>query len=155
MNTFGIWYRVFFPGVFIITIGLIVALLTIYLRRKNVEKPTKKKKIVEVLSLSFIFIVGIGFMLYYLVIAINPTPVEYVGTFQYEQRNSRVAPPLPVTFEYVFSDEENEYNQVFYMDTFSKEKIFSKDLEQGVTYKIYYDKSTNIIMKIEIETGDG
>ena len=104
--------------------------------------------------MSFILIVGISFTLYYLIIAINPTPVEYVGTFQYQQRNSRVAPPLPVTFEYIFSDDENEYKQIFYMDAFSKEKIFSEDLEQGVTYKIYYDKRTNIIMKIETETVD-
>lgn len=79
---------------------------------------------------------------------IFPHVSSYTGEFIDTHRNSRVAPPLPFTSEYVFWNGE-EKKQVFYLDSFSKKEIFPCELELGDTYVVYFDEFTNVIVKIE------
>jgi hypothetical protein len=77
-----------------------------------------------------------------------PDVSSYVGEFVDVHRNSRVAPPLPITYEYVFWDGEGE-KKVFYLDVFSKREIFPDEFVNDQKYKIYYDEFTNVIIKVE------
>ena len=74
---------------------------------------------------------------------------SYTGEFVESNRNSRVAPPLPLTEEYVFWNGEGE-KQVFYLDVFSKEKMFPREFVSGNTYTIYFDEFTSVIVKVEL-----
>jgi hypothetical protein len=77
-----------------------------------------------------------------------PDVSTHTGAFLYSHRNSRVAPPLPFTEEYVFEN-PGERHKCFYLDVFSKKKIFPQDFECGVVYTVYYDKLTRVIVKAE------
>lgn len=72
----------------------------------------------------------------------------YTGAFIEMHRNSRVAPPLPFTYEYVFWNETGN-KQVFYLDVFSKNDMFPYDFDNNKEYKIYYDEFTNVIVKVD------
>ncbi len=60
------------------------------------------------------------------------------------------------SWRYVFDDGEKPYES-FYLDSFSKKKIFNKDFEEGKTYKIYYEEKDRIIVRVEEsgQSGDG
>lgn len=79
----------------------------------------------------------------------SPHVSSYTGEFIESHRNSRVAPPLPVTFEYVFWNGEG-LKPVFYLDTFSKKEIFPSDFEKGKEYTIFFDEFTSVIVRVEV-----
>ena len=77
-----------------------------------------------------------------------PDVSSYTGEFVGTHRNSTVAPPLPVTNEYVFWDGEGK-RKVFYLDAFSKKEIFPYEFESDRKYTVYFDKFTKVIVKVE------
>ena len=50
--------------------------------------------------------------------------------------------------KFTFDGGEN-LNPSFELDAFSKKKIYSEDFEKESKYKIFYEKDTNIIVKVE------
>lgn len=79
-----------------------------------------------------------------------PHVLYYDGEYVKENRNSRVAPPLPLTYEYIFSNgNEEEKNQVFYLDVISGKEILPSGFSRRQTYRVYYDKLTRVIVKVE------
>ena len=50
--------------------------------------------------------------------------------------------------EYVVEN-GNDKNEVFYLDTFSKKKIYADEFEVGEIYRIQYEKTTKIIVKVD------
>lgn len=78
-----------------------------------------------------------------------PQVLYYEGEFVEENRNSRVAKPLPLTQEYIFSNENDEKNQAFYLDGISGKKILPTGFSRRQTYRVYYDKLTRVIVKVE------
>ena len=84
---------------------------------------------------------------------ISPDISSYTGEFVDTHRNSRVAPPLPVTSEYVFWNGEGKKVK-YYLDVFSKKQVFPCDLVIGEEYTVYFDTETKIIVKIEIVEKD-
>ncbi len=83
----------------------------------------------------------------------NPSIISHEGYFEREYRDSTEAPPLPVTFAYVFSN-NGQPKLTFYLDAFSRKKIFNCDFEKGVLYRIYYEESSHIIVNVEILNSD-
>ena len=63
------------------------------------------------------------------------------GKFKESYRDSRVAPPLPVTRAYVF-DIGEKTNKVVYLDAFTKNKYFQENMVIDDEYTIYYEKRT-------------
>lgn len=78
-----------------------------------------------------------------------PDVSVHTGAFLSSARNSRAAPPLPVTREYVFEN-PGERHKCFYLDAFSMKKVFPQEFECGEVYTIYYDKLTKVIVGVEI-----
>lgn len=116
-----------------------------------IEKPWKKKfsfrnNIVQILTIGFSICLG----LFYVSRLIFTDVSSYTGVFVSSNRDSSVAPPLPVTFEYVF-DGNSEKNKVFYLDVFSKKEIFPDEFKENVRYTIYYDTLTSVIVRVEAE----
>ena len=114
------------------------------------EKPWRGFKKNSVTGMIIIF-ASILFSVYYASRIISPDISSYTGEFIESHRNSRVAPPLPFTNEYVFYDGYGK-RKVVYLDTGSKNAIFGEELEIGKTYTVYFDDLTKIIVRIELES---
>lgn len=139
-NYCGIIYRLWgVCGVFAIVGGLclLVAFDQNGPRRKN-----------GLLAGVLLILFALGLTIKYTTYLINPEVESYQGIFVEEYRDSRVAPPLPYTMAYYFTDSEGEYS-VFFLDVFSKKNIFNDSFQGGDTYIIYYETNTEIIVGVE------
>ena len=139
-NFSGIIFRIW--GVCGISLGL--CLLCILVDKPWTKKFKIKKHIVELLGIAFVL--GLGAV--YLFRIVSPGISSFSGSFVSTNRNSRVAPPLPVTSQYVFENEDG-YKKVVYLDVFSKKKIQPEGFDKGVEYTIYFDEFTNVIVRVE------
>lgn len=140
-NYSGILYRIYGVGGIILLLGVLGLLL---------KKPWSKGWKIQDCKLDLIIIaVSVVFIVFYVSRIFFPNISSYTGNFIKSNRNSRVAPPLPFTNEYVFWNGEGKKNK-FYLDIFSKEAIFSDIFEKNQKYTIYFDKLTNIIVKVEV-----
>ena len=141
-NFSGIVYRIWgVSGIMLLLLGIICILL---------EKPWKKgfkikKCIFGVIAILFALGLGID----YASRIVSPNISSYTGEFIRSNRDSSVAPPLRLTYEYVFWNGEGK-KQGFYLDVLSKKEIFPYDFEEGQEYIIYFDKGTNVIVRVDI-----
>ena len=139
-NFSGVFYRIWGVCGILLLLGVVCIL---------VEKPWAKKNKLKDLKIGLVGIaLAIGLGLVYASRIVFPDVLSYTGEFVDTHRNSRVAPPLPLTDEYVFWNGEGK-RQVFYLDFFSKKEIFPYEFEYGRQYTIYYDDFTNVIVKVE------
>lgn len=136
----GIIYRIWGVCGCIFLIGVLCILI---------EKPWKNQFTLERFGLG-IFIIGIAFSLgiFYLSRIISPSINYFDGMFVSENRNSTIAPPLPLTYEYIFSTQE-EKDPVVYIDVISKKNVFPEKFVEGNHYRIYFDELTRIIVHVE------
>lgn len=140
-NFSGILFRIWGVCGVILLLGAICILF---------EKPWAKHIKIKDCKLGLILIAfAICLGLVYLSRIVFPDVSSYTGEFIESHRNSSVAPPLPVTYEYVFWNREGK-KQVFYLDVFSKNTIFPYEFERGQKYEIYYDEFTNVITRVEL-----
>ena len=140
-NFSGIIYRIFGVCGAIFILGIIYILL---------NKPWSQNFKIQNCKLSIISIaLAVCLSLLYISRIIFPAVSSYTGEFIDHHRNSRVAPPLPVTYEYVFGNDEDK-KHVFYLDVFSKEKIYPSEFEHGCKYTIYFDKLTKVIVAVKV-----
>jgi hypothetical protein len=140
-NFSGIMYRIWSTCGFLFFLGCLLIIL---------EKPWKKCNIKKCISGFVIALLGIGLAVIYLSRMFYPNISVYTGEFISSNRDSSVAPPLPLTNEYCFWN-GNEKKKVFYLDILSKKEIFPNDFETGEEYVVYYDEFTKIIVKVEIK----
>lgn len=139
-NYSGVLYRIWGVSGIILLLGLVLIIF---------EKPWAKNFKIQKCKLGLIviaFAVCLG--LVYLSRIVFPDVSSYTGEFIETHRNSRVAPPLPVTYEYVFWNGEGK-KQVYYLDIFSKKKIIPYEFETGQQYTIWFDDFTNVIVRVE------
>ena len=140
-NYSGIIYRIWGVCGIILLIGVICLLI----RKPKGDKFKIKHYKVELFTIVFAIVLG----LIYISRIIFPSVSSYTGEFIEKHRNSRVAPPLPFTSEYVFLN-ANGKNPKFYLDSFSKKNIYPFDFEEGKQYTIYFDEFTKVIVRVEI-----
>ncbi len=136
----GIVYRILAVSGIMFLLGILCILF---------EKPWSdtfrmRNCIVGILLLVFSILSGI----FYLTRIAFPHVLYYEGEYVEENRNSRAAPPLPLTYEYVSSNENGEKNQVFYLDVISCNKMIPSGFSSKQTYRIYYDEPTRVIVEI-------
>ena len=140
-NYSGIWFRIWSACGILALISIINLLFS---------KPWKKKlKIrdlkVELGGLTF----AILMVIFYLSRIIFPDTASYTGAFQSEYRDSGASSPLPVIYGYCFWNGEGK-KPTFYLDIYSKRKIFPEEFNKEQEYTIYYDKLTNVIVKVDV-----
>lgn len=139
-NYSGLFFRIWGVCGVILLLGVICIL---------VEKPWTTSFKLQDCKLGLIIIAfAVCLGLVYLKRILLPDISSYTGEYIESHRNSRVAPPLPVTNGYVFWDGEGK-RPVFYLDLFSKKEIFPYELEEGKEYTIYFDSFTKVIVKVE------
>ncbi len=139
-NFSGIVYRIWGVCGIILLVGIIVILCAKpWMPDFNISK-------VKIDLLFIVFAICLGSI--YISRIVFPDVSSYTGEFIETHRNSRVAPPLPFTDEYVFWNGEGK-KQVFYLDIFSKKEIFPYEFVSDQKYTIYFDDFTNVIVKVE------
>lgn len=140
LNYSGILYRIWAVCGSLLIIGLLLVLL---------EKPWAKTFNIRNCKLGLLMIIMRLLLggIYASRIAV-PHVVSYTGEFVETHRNSRVAPPLPFTYEYVFWNGEGD-RCVVYLDTFSKEHICPEGFQVGEMYEVFFDEFTNVIVRVD------
>lgn len=114
-NFSGVLYRIWGGCGVILVLGVACILL---------NRPWARKVKIKDCKLGLIMIAAaIGLSLLYASRIVFPDVSSYTGEFIDSHRNSRVAPPLPVTNEYVFWNGEGK-NKLFIW-TFSQKKKYS------------------------------
>lgn len=148
-NVDGIIYRIFAVGgiIFLLFVGcfFIVKPWTI---KSEKEKNKRRKKILEMITLTVGLIWAVCTICFYSYKSFNPKIESYTGAFVREYRDSTVAPPLPFTSAYVFDGYKGK-DRRFYIDSSSKKAIYPEDFSEGKMYIIYYEKDTKIIVGVE------
>lgn len=140
MNYSGIIYRIWGEAGMIILLGLACILFS-GLRTKSFSKQCFAAGILCVLY-------GCGMTICYLTCLFSPQIDSFQGFLYEEYRNSRVAPPLPLTMEYSFSEVDGD-KKVFYLDLLSKKEIIPEGFQEGEEYIVCYETRTNIIVRVE------
>ena len=140
-NYSGIIYRLLSPCGIVLALGILHILLTFNLERKLNFHNCKTGILIIFASICFTLI--------HLYNIMYPDVKEYTGEFLYEHRNSRTAPPLPFTMEYIFWNGEG-YKYGFYLDIFSMKEIYPEGFTVCQKYTIYYEDATNVIIGVEI-----
>ena len=146
-NFSGVYFRIWGVCAIIVLIGIICILITKLWLGFNFKKCAFGM---------FAVLFGLIMSLVYIKGVVCQDVCSYTGVFVQTTRNSRVAPPLPVTREYVFYNGEGK-KQEFYLDAFSKKEVFPYDFKVGETYTVYFEKFSSVIVKVETEgdKGDG
>lgn len=140
-NFSGIVYRIGGVSGIMLLLGIICILL---------EKPwIKGFKFKSCMIGMLLVIAGIGSGVFFASRIVFPDVSSYTGEFIRSNRDSTVAPPLPLTNEYVFWNGEGK-KQGFYLDVLSKKEIFPYDFEEGQEYMIYFDEVTNVIVRVDV-----
>lgn len=139
-NFSGVFYRIWGVCGVILILGVVYILL---------NRPWARNVKIKDCKLGLVMIAAaIGLSLLYASRIVFPGVSSYTGAFIDSHRNSRVAPPLPLTNEYVFWNGEGK-KQTFYLDIFSKKEIFPDDFVSDRKYTIYFDEFTNVIVQVE------
>ena len=123
----GIRSRIFSTGCIVGIMGLFLAIVSVVHDKKY-------------LAASFL---SLAFSLIYV--------TSYLYVFKESYRDSRIAPPLPVTRAYVF-DIGEKTNKVVYLDAFTKNKYFQENMVIDDEYTIYYEKRTKIVVGVKKES---
>lgn len=144
-NFSGIWFRIWGVDGVVLILEIVVILIKI-LPKKNIKlKECIKECKMELFAIVFAIVMGLsdasGIW--------SPDVLSYTGKFVVSHTNSRVAPPLPVTYEYVFWNGEGE-RRILYLDVFSMKEIFPYEFVRDQEYTIYFDKGTKVILKVEV-----
>lgn len=142
-NFGGILYRVWAVGGIILLLG-VACLLVSKIGREDFNKDC-------CIAGVFCSAVGIAAIVYFLFCMFFPQVSSIHGTFTQTYRNSRVAPPLPFTYEYKFYDDDG-FAGVFYLDTFTRKEIIPEDFILNQEYIVYYEARTNVIVGAEMVT---
>lgn len=97
----GLLYRVFCVGGIILIVSVILLLLSKFWDKRRLNRSDLRIAIFGIV-LSLIYC---GAYVYKI---INPDILAYQGYFEEAYRDSRVAPPIPATYAYVFSNNESK-----------------------------------------------
>ena len=123
-------------------IFLLMAIICFLVSRFWNQKKRDKK---GVLAGSLAILVSLFMIIRYGSAVISPEIQTYEGYFLRQNSVSRVA---PFTKEYVFLDPDDP-DPGFYLDTFSKKEIFPQEFDEETLYRIYYEESTKVIVRVE------
>ena len=139
----GLIFRIWGCYGFMILLGAICFPWKIF-KGKKLEKRNKQGLLAAALNWGL----GLVFIAITIISMAHPNVASYTGVYLSSRDDSRSAPPLPVTMIYVFRDDFGN-RKGFDLDDFSKRKIYPAKFERGKRYTIYYDKFSEVIVRVE------
>lgn len=140
LNYDGIIYRIWTVGGILVLLGITLLLMGCFGSKSHRDKKLLRAALVSLITAVLIT----AFFLFKL---FNPAVASHEGHFIRSNRKSGA----PFQYEFVFSTTNpKDPNPVFYLDSFSKRKIFPSEFDKNVRYRIYYEETTKIILGVEI-----
>lgn len=133
-NLSGLYYVMKSNGVIFGLVGIIFFICS------HFWDPKKK----NMKDLKIGIIVVICFTGYYAYAIADLKISMHEGVFIEERREN----PFLFRKEYCFSNEDG-LKPVFCLDYFSKKEVYPEEFEKGIRYRIYYEKRTNIIVRVD------
>lgn len=143
-NYSGLYFRIWGVCGIVALIGVCCLLITLDRSAKN----KKETFVAGILALVVAVVMG---SIYFSAIQ-NPDITVLEGVFVEEYRDSRVAPPLPVTHRYVFADRDGKRKFV-YLDMWSKKEIHDEAFIVDQKYRITYEAKLDVIVAVEVLDG--
>lgn len=120
--------------------GMVGILFLVCSRFWIIEKRNKRDLLIGLVSV-LLCICSVGYHYY----AISRLEVGiHEGFFIRENRDN----PYLFRMEYCFSNSD-DLKPIYYLDVFSKKEIFPEELTEKNMYRVYFDKRTEVILKIE------
>ena len=152
-NISGILYEIFAKYVILLALGAFLLILGIR-EWKKIKKSKEeifkkpKKALIELIFGAFATLFSLGALLGLIYTSITPSVLTNDGYFVRENR-TQVGEVLPFKTKYSFTSTTSDEIKTFYLDTFSKKKICPDGFLENEYYRVYYEKNTKIILKIE------
>ena len=137
-NTIGIVYKIFPIGFIMLLISFFVLLTSKFWNPK-----LKNKKLI--ISSIIAILISVVYIVFYVFILFNPTVEIIEGELSSKYSAGRGRGPF--TWKYSF-DTGNDKDIVVYIDSFSRKKMLPDGLNEGDTYRVTYEKYTNIILSV-------
>lgn len=134
-NVGGLLYRALVIGLIILLSGILILLCSKFWNHNLIKK---KEFVIAIIIIIF----AILYMMFYFYKAYSPIIAYHEGYLSREYRD------FGMTYAYCFSNGD-EKKLTFYLDIFSKKKIYISDFSQEIKYKIYYERDTYIILGVE------
>ena len=134
-NTSGILYRVFSIGIILLICAIIILMLSLFWNYH------KKRMTCFILSI-ITFFFSISCVAFYSYKSLNPDVIYFEG---YLSRSSR---DFALSYDYVFFD-DSDNSITLHLDSLSKKSIYPNEFQNKKKYRLYYDKQTRIIVKVE------
>lgn len=119
----------------------LVGILFLICSRFWMDKKRNKKDLVVGLISILLCVCSIGYHCY---VIDNLEVGIHEGMLIREGRDN----PYLFRTEYCFSN-SNGHKPIYYLDVFSKKVIYPEDLKKDITYRVYFEKKTEVILKIE------
>ena len=141
-NYSGIWYYIVTISVPIFILGFV--LLLIGIKHEAAEKKRKTNMILGIIIIA----IALGYSIFYGVKLIDPQVECIEGCLVREYHDTSVM-QAPFVTAYVFEGDGYELKKTYIMDPFSAKEIYPGGLTIENSYRIFYVKGTNIIVKIE------
>lgn len=136
-NLSGLYYVMKSNGVIFGLVGIVFFICSHFWNPQ--KKNMKDLKIGIIVVLCFLCFTG------YYAYAIADLKISmHEGVFIEERREN----PFLFRKEYCFSNEDG-LKPVFCLDYFSKKEVYPEEFEKGIRYRIYYEKRTNIIVRVD------
>lgn len=140
-NLNGILYRIVCVGGVILLIGVLLLVISRFWIPQKVNIAVRNTSVI-------IIIISALYIFFHVYKFNNPQILCHEGFLSREYRDSTVAPPLPLTYAYVFTNSDG-LKPTFYLDTFTAKDVFNYDMEVQTKYRIYYEKDLKIIVRVE------
>lgn len=140
-NFSGITYRLWGECGIIALLGIVCLAISFLSAKPDIAK---RASVIGIVALLVAFL----FSIEYFSSLRNPDIQVFEGTYSEGYRDSRVAPPLPLTWGYRFCDSDGK-SYTFYLDVLSKSEIYDEDFLEDDLYRVYYEAQTQIIVKID------
>lgn len=142
-NYCGIIYYCFCRIITGVILAIIPCSIKLFKNFKNKKEDTRNSTILMIAVMLF-FSLCIGG---YIWKCFNPRIESHEGYF-WSEHNANT-PGIPFNWKFSFSN-KGEPRPTFYLDSFSRKKIFNEDFSQNARYRIYYDKHTKVIVHVEV-----
>ena len=142
-NLNGLVYRMWNPRLYFLVGGIV--LLVFYLTDPRQKR--KRKTLIISIGAMILSVLSCG---YYWLKVQNPKISSFDGTFCYYHSESR---PRPLNQSFTFlpvPSHPGDLKQSFYLDIRSKKEIFPDELVEGGLYRIYYEETCNVIVRIDV-----
>ena len=142
-NLNGLVYRMWNPSLYFLIGGIV--LLVFYLTDPRQKR--KRKTLIISIGAMILSVLSCG---YYWLKVQNPKISSFDGTFCYYHSESRPR-ALNQSFTFLpFPSHPDDREKYFYLDVRSKREIFPDELVEGGLYRIYYEETCNVIVRIDV-----